>query len=145
MEKFAMHLKLISFLLVAILALSVLPAFAQNPVVPRSSYENALATDAGFISNIDGLITKAATAVRLESGGTTNHAARLAFANKVLQGSRAYAARMAGYIIHLDNFEGQVIQIAPLGSGFVVTIATTYDAAYGNVFAVWDALAELFG
>lgn len=140
-----MRLKLTSFLLVAVIALSALPVYAQNPVIARSSYENALANDAGFISNLDGLITKAATAIRLESGGTTNHSARLAFANKVLQGSRAYAARMAGYVIHLDNFEGQTIQIAPLGSGFAVTIATTYDNAYGNIFAVWDALAELFG
>lgn len=135
---------IIALLLLAFVSSSV-PVAAQNPVVSRAAYENALVNDAGFISMIDGLITKAATEVKRESGGTDQHAARVAFANKVLLGSRAYAARMAGYIIHLDNFEGQVIQVAPLGSGFVVTIATLYADAYGNVFSVWTDLALLFG
>lgn len=140
-----MRLKLTSLLLVAVIALSALPAYAQNPVVSRPSMENALVNDAGFIARIDGFLTKSATVVLVESMGTTNHTARLAFAKKVLQGSRAYAIRAAGYIIHTDNFEGQVIQISPFGSGFAVTIATTDDNAAGQIFDKWDTLADLFG
>lgn len=140
-----MRLKLTSLLLAAVLLLSAAPTYAQNPVVSRASYENALVNDSGFIARLDGFITKAATAVLAEDPGTSNHAARLAFAQKVLRGSRAFAIQSAGYLIHTDNFEGQTIQITPLGSGFVVTIATIDDNAYGQIFSVWSTLAVLYG
>lgn len=138
-------LKRIVIITLFLLSLASAPIYAQNPTVSRPAMENALVNDAGFIARLDGFLTKSATVVLVESGGTSNHAARLAFAKKVLQGSRSYAIRAAGYIIHTDNFEGQTIQISPFGSGFAVTIATVDADAAGQIFAVWDTLADLFG
>lgn len=134
-----------TLVLVISLLLAGVSVHAQNPVVSRASVENALVTDGGFISRISAMLVLNAVAVLNESGGTSNHAARAAFATKVLQTPRAYAERAAGYIIHTDNFEGQVIQITPLGSGFAVTIATVDADASGQIFAVWNTLTSLFG
>lgn len=128
-----------------LIALFCAPLHAQNPTISRASMENALVTDAGFISRVSAMFVLNAVAVLNENGGTANHAARAAFATKVLQTPRTYAERAAGYLIHTDNFEGQVIQITPLGSGFAVTIATPDADASGQIFAVWNTLVTLFG
>lgn len=135
------------FVVSAVLLLSfvAVPTFAQNPVVSRASMEDALVHDAGFVARLSAMLVLNSVAVLNENGGTANHAARLAFATKVLQDPRSYAARAAGYLIHTDNFEGQTIQITPLGSGFAVTIATLDSDASGQIFAVWNTLVTLFG
>lgn len=112
--------------------------------VARSLLVTALVTDAGFLGRLASLLGQIAYQVQQETTGD-NLAARKAFAKLVLGSPSAYAARSAQYIARTDNFAGQDIEIAPLGSGFSVTIATVDADATGQIFAKWDELAGLFG
>lgn len=112
--------------------------------VLRSELENKFVEDAGAIGRVAALMSKAAYAVSLESSGG-NLAARKAYAKLVLKSPRGKASEALPYLLHTDNYEGRDITVIPLGSGWGIEIDNTDAEAYGQIFAVWDALTTQFG
>lgn len=112
--------------------------------VERSLLVTALVQDAGFINRLQALLSKIAFQELARTMGGDLEVDQ-AFAAKVIAAPRTYATNMAPYLMNTDNFVGEDIEIAPAGSGFTITIATTDAAAESQIFTVWTDLAELFG
>lgn len=111
-----------------------------------SALRSALAVDPAFIGRLSAIMSKIAVQVINEAGGTANHAARLAYATKVILNPNYEATRAVMFVLFTDNFVGATIDIVPEGGGRFSARCSTADAdADSQIANKWDQLAVLFG
>lgn len=100
---------------------------------------SALGADIQFRARIQSLLIQRAAAVYAESGGTANHAVRVAYAKAVLANPVAIAQVVALVIVNRTNLS-QATTSFNFTSGHVETTAD--DAAISSQLATdWDMLA----
>lgn len=103
-----------------------------------TSQLNALANDASFRARIRNLVLQQAAAVYAENSGTTGHAARVAFAIKVIQ-TPSLADELAKVLVTRTNLTVSAVSY-DWDRGVIQTDAS--DAAiFSQIAADWNLLA----
>ena len=103
-----------------------------------SDLRKRLANSTNFLGRIEVMLAEEAKAIKAESTGTVNHAARAAYADQVLLNAATHALRWSPYIVGATNVAGTItanddgtVSSSVIDAALLSQIATDW-----NVFAV---------
>lgn len=121
----------------ALLILGLVLALPLQANATSADLQARLAKSDAFLAKVENLIVVQARAVKLESAGTANHAARAAYADQVFANSASHAIKWAVYLAGSTNVAGTITNN---DDGTVSTSAT--DAAVLSQIATdWNLFA----